>query len=321
MALTYAFNGDADGLCALQQLRLATPQAAVLVTGVKRDIKLLKRVDARAGDDVTVLDISLDSNRTDLERLLTNGASVRYFDHHYAGEPFEHPRFAPHIDTAPDVCTSILVDRDLEGRHRRWAITAAFGDSLTKVGSAMAQAEGIDAQTTGMLERLGVCLNYNAYGESLGDLHFDPAELAAQMLPYADPLAFATSSETFARLEAGYHEDMGKARTLKPLRQVPGATVIVLPNEPWARRAIGVLANELIHSLSGSAIAILSPKSKGGGYTASVRVPPNAAMGADQFCLQFETGGGRRGAGGVNDLPASEMDRFASRFEECFLSS
>ena len=51
------FNGDADGLCALHQLRLADPQPSELVTGVKRDIKLLDRVQAIAGDRVTVLDI------------------------------------------------------------------------------------------------------------------------------------------------------------------------------------------------------------------------------------------------------------------------
>jgi hypothetical protein len=39
------FNGDADGICALQQLRLAEPGTSVLVTGVKRDIGLLARVD------------------------------------------------------------------------------------------------------------------------------------------------------------------------------------------------------------------------------------------------------------------------------------
>ena len=55
------FNGDADGLCALQQLRLAEPaDEAVLVTGVKRGIGLLARVDAVAGDRVTVLDVSAD---------------------------------------------------------------------------------------------------------------------------------------------------------------------------------------------------------------------------------------------------------------------
>ena len=52
----YAFNGDADGLCALQQLRLAAASrknAAVretLVTGVKRDIALLDWCAALIGD-------------------------------------------------------------------------------------------------------------------------------------------------------------------------------------------------------------------------------------------------------------------------------
>ncbi len=43
------FNGDADGLCALHQLRLAKPAAAELITGVKSDIALLHRVHAGAG--------------------------------------------------------------------------------------------------------------------------------------------------------------------------------------------------------------------------------------------------------------------------------
>jgi hypothetical protein len=37
------FNGDADGLCALHQLRLAEPVQSELVTGVKRDIKQIVR--------------------------------------------------------------------------------------------------------------------------------------------------------------------------------------------------------------------------------------------------------------------------------------
>ena len=38
------FNGDADGICALQQMRLNNPQESTLVTGVKRDTLLLKNV-------------------------------------------------------------------------------------------------------------------------------------------------------------------------------------------------------------------------------------------------------------------------------------
>ena len=53
------FNGDADGICALVQLRLAKPAQAKLVTGVKRDIHLLEHLQVQKHDIVTVLDISL----------------------------------------------------------------------------------------------------------------------------------------------------------------------------------------------------------------------------------------------------------------------
>ena len=92
--MTYfdVFNGDADGICALHQLRLAEPVQSELVTGVKRDISLLKRVEAARGDQVTALDISLDKNREALERLLASGVRVRYFDHHFAGDHASPPR-------------------------------------------------------------------------------------------------------------------------------------------------------------------------------------------------------------------------------------
>ena len=61
------FNGDADGICALTQLRFVEPCAgAVLVSGVKRDVRLLERVTAVAGDVLTVLDVSMDANATAL---------------------------------------------------------------------------------------------------------------------------------------------------------------------------------------------------------------------------------------------------------------
>lgn len=47
------FNGNADGICALQLLSLSKPVDSVLVTGVKRDFGLLKRVDAAKEDRIT----------------------------------------------------------------------------------------------------------------------------------------------------------------------------------------------------------------------------------------------------------------------------
>ena len=138
MAFYDIFNGDADGICALHQLRLAEPRAAQLVTGAKREIRLLERVDARAGDELTVLDISYDSNRAGVARALAAGARVRYFDHHYAGEIARDALLEANIDTAADVCTSLIVDRALAGRFRAWAVVAAFGDNLVATATSAA---------------------------------------------------------------------------------------------------------------------------------------------------------------------------------------
>lgn len=134
------FNGDADGLCALHQLRLEYPLDSVLVTGAKRDVALLGRVPAQPGDAVTVLDVSVASNRTALMALLERGVAVQYFDHHFAGELPAHAGLRAVIDTSPQLCTGILVDRYLQGRRRIWAVVAAFGDNLKPAAHALASS-------------------------------------------------------------------------------------------------------------------------------------------------------------------------------------
>ena len=57
------FNGDADGICALAQLRLAEPKESVLISGIKRDIELLEQVPLGQAATITALDISFDKNR------------------------------------------------------------------------------------------------------------------------------------------------------------------------------------------------------------------------------------------------------------------
>jgi len=313
----FAFNGDADGLCALQQLRLAEGARGTLVTGVKRDIKLLERIDARAGDRVTVLDVSHDQNRDACARLLRDGAAVRYFDHHFAGALPGDPRFDAYIDTAADICTSALVNRYLGGRHVRWAIVAAFGDELPALGDALAREYGIDEAERCTLAELGLYLNYNAYGDCVADLHFDPAVLADAMLPCVDPLDFVRDTPVFAALRDGYRDDMARACALVPLRDVPGATLIRMPDQPWARRVSGMLANERMRNAPHAALAVLSPRAQGG-FVVSVRVPDGRPLGADEFCRGFPTGGGRKRAGGINHLPEAEFDAFAEQFEAAF---
>lgn len=310
------FNGDADGLCALHQLRLEDPRQSNLVTGVKRDIRLLDRVDAERGDELTVLDISMKSNTAALARVLACGASVRYFDHHAPGDVPQHPGLEAHIDTSADVCTSLIVDRHLGGRHRMWAVVGAFGDNLISSAVAAAQSLRLDPAEVAKLRELGECLNYNAYGESLDDLHFYPAALYRALAPYRDPRRFIVDEPVFNVLRRAYAEDLDRTNDLPVHWQSDAAAVYVLPDAAWSRRINGIFGNRLAQNDSRRAHAVLVTKR--GGYTVSVRAPTERPHGAAALCEQFETGGGREGAGGINRLLESELSRFVLAFQQAF---
>ena len=311
------FNGDADGICALHQLRLADPADSELITGPKRDISLLKRVYAQTGDRITVLDIALSKNRDALDRLLEAGAYVRYFDHHQPGDIPAHPHFESHIDTDANVCTSLLVNHYLHGRQLAWAVTAAFGDNLADAARQAAAPLNLSAEQLAQLQSLGECLNYNGYGESLDDLFFDPAELYRQIRPFADPFAFIAESPTYQILKAGYHDDMAHAVAVGATEERSAGRIFMLPAEKWARRISGVFGNQLAVESPAQAHAVLTAKPDGG-YVVSVRAPLNAKSGADELCSQFDSGGGRKGAAGINHLPESELGRFIALFFKTF---
>jgi hypothetical protein len=313
------FNGDADGLCALHQLRLAEPAVAVLVTGVKRDIALLPRVAAAAvaGDIATVLDVSLDANRGALDALLAGGVAVRYFDHHYAGDVPAHPLLKAAIDPAPDVCTSIVVDRHLDGRHRVWAVVGAFGDNLAGPARRLAAALALTEERLAALQALGDNLAYNAYGDTEADLVIGPADLYRVLAGYADPWKFIADEPVLKRIEHARHHDLVQAHDVEPTLAADGATMYVLPDEPWSRRVRGAFGNELANRNPGVAHAILTPNA-GGGYMVSVRAPLAAPRGADALCRAFATGGGRAGAAGINHLPAAEIPAFFREFAQAY---
>ena len=201
MRLYDVFNGDADGLCALRQLRLAMPAETVLVTGTKRDIRLLERVDAAPGDHLLVLDISMVPNAVSLHRVLAAGATVQWFDHHNPGDVPVHAGLDAYLDTHPDICTSLIVDRHLGGRARAWAVTGAFGDNLHGPALALAQAEGWREARIDRVRRLGLALNYNAYGDSVDELICAPAALYARLAAHADPESFSHEDPLFDRIE------------------------------------------------------------------------------------------------------------------------
>jgi hypothetical protein len=266
---------------------------------------------------VTVLDISMDKNRTALDRLLAEGVSVRYFDHHFPGEIPSHPALDLHVETLPDKGTSLLVDEFLEGRQRAWAVVGTFGDNFDASARRAAASLGLSESDLGLLRDLGIYLNYNGYGETVEDLHFAPEDLFRRLQPYADPLAFIAEDATFVALRDGYENDMARARAILPEFQDDAHRLFVLPAESWARRASGVFANELAQQAPEQAHAILTRLS-GGRYLVSVRAPLSRPDGADALCRRFATGGGRKAAAGINVLPDEDFSRFLDAFREAF---
>lgn len=305
------FNGDADGICALIQLRLADPQDTTLITGVKRDIELAQQVPSGVAARVNILDVSLDKNREAVDALLASGSQVFYVDHHFPGDTLpDHPSFTGLIDTRPTTCTSLLVDQHLGGRFHHWAITAAFGDNLNSVAEELAGQAGLSSEETEALKMLGVCINYNGYGATLDDLHFHPAELYREFVKYEDPLELiATEPQAWQKLRSGYESDMALGLAAPVLDETTTSLVVRLPAEPWARRVSGVLGNELANRHPDKACGIVTENANGS-YLVSIRAPLNNRTGADEVARQFPTGGGRKAAAGINELPADQLDVF-----------
>lgn len=315
------FNGDADGICALQQLRLCEPiDNAVLVTGLKRDINLLSRVQAKKGDKITVLDISLDKNREALIDALAAGAKVFYADHHFPGEMPAHENLDMHIDPAPDTCTSLIANQYLNGQQARWAVVGAFGDNFDSVAEKLGRSIGISDEDLASYQQLGICLNYNGYGFEIEDLMYHPAALFKLVNAHQNPLDFIHNEPGYTRLLEQYKTDMALSENTKPENQNDAAAVYLLPNETWAKRIVGVMGNDLAKQNPNRAHALLVDMGDGH-YRVSVRAPYSTKSGADELCRQFESGGGRQAAAGINQLKYTLLSEFENQLFAQFGSS
>ena len=308
------FNGDADGICALRQLRLADPLDSILVTGLKRDIALLAAVPAEKDDVVTALDISLERNRESLAAMLERGVVVHYFDHHEpgaAGVP-KHDALLAVIDPRGGTCTSALVDRYLGGRFRVWAVAGAFGDNQPEVAMRLGAALELDEERLALLRELGADLNYNSYGASADDVLIAPEALYRIVRDYADPLELARSEAVVRRIHAERLADLGRALEARPVRDEQGARAYILPDAAWSRRVSGTLANRLALENPWRAHAVLTP-SPDGGYVVSVRSPRGRGITAAQLCRRF-AGGGRAEAAGIDRLEEAHLESFLDSF-------
>lgn len=305
------FNGDADGICALVQLRLDRPVESQLVTGVKRDVQLLDRIadQIQAGDVLTVLDISLEKNLAAVQQVLSNKAQVFYADHHRAPEIPISANLQAHINTAANTCTGLIIDHYLQGKYREWAIVAAYGDNLTAVADELCKLEQLTNEQSAVLKRLGIALNYNGYGMNPEDLHYHPEALFKAAVNYASPLEFAEQEERIlSTLEGGYNDDMARALSIAPEQISASSCLVRLPDVAWSRRISGPLGNELANRHPDRAHAILTPIQAEKEFQVSVRAPKLSFSAADEVAKEFG-GGGRKGAAGINSLHENQIDR------------
>jgi single-stranded DNA-specific DHH superfamily exonuclease len=321
------FNGDADGICALIQLRLAQPKESTLITGIKRDIKLLKnlteQVELQQGDEIVVLDVSMAKNTEYLNKALNSGANVFYADHHQVGDKPDHENLDAHINTASNTCTALIVSAYLKGQLKKkshaWAIVAAFGDNITIVAEALCDKAGYSEEQINQLRTLGICMNYNGYGADISDLFYHPAELYKIAVKYASPFEFIENeSEVFNTLSNGYENDMARALKTEPSHKSEKAAMYILPNAKWARRVGGVVGNELANKYPHRAHAILTEREdkvdSEQTYQVSIRAPKNNLAGADVIAIKFG-GGGRKGAAGIDVLFADQIENLITELE------
>ncbi len=308
------FNGDADGICALVQLRQSDPRPARLITGIKRDISLVSQANAQRGDRVTILDVSFDRNRAGVLTALESGALIFYCDHHFSGDLPSHPGLQTLINTASGVCTSVLINGYLKSRYAAWAAVGAFGDNLSDTAYEILKSLAYKESEWDLLKKLGTYMNYNSYGMDIADLNWHPADLYLALSSFESPLDFISESpEYFQKLETSYHSDFVKVRSIVPEYTDAKVAVYFLPNQSWSRRISGIFSNQLANEAPSRAHAVLTERNEGG-FLVSVRAPINKRKGADTLCRQFLTGGGRSAAAGIDHLPAEEVDKFVQKF-------
>lgn len=312
------FNGDADGIFALHQHRLCFPvQRQQLITGVKRDIELLSRIDGKHLE-ITVFDISFDTNRSALTRLLEKQNRITWFDHHYSGDIFHHPLLHTTINTSSQCCTSLIVNKELKDRFWSWAVCGAFGDNLHNIAHKLASKMHLSEKETVKLAELGELFNYNAYGACLNDLHFHPAVLYQAVRPFENPFNFIAESEELQNLRLGYKNDLALAEDTAVLQKAGKNRLYFFPDAAWARRISGVFSNMKAWEQKEAAHAIITEKD--GNFRISVRAPITSPSNADTLCKMFPTGGGRAGAAGINSLPKDEISQFCEAFSTTYPS-
>ena len=316
------FNGDADGIFSLLQMRQVDPRPdAVRVTGVKRDTKLFWQIadHVSSGDQITALDIGMARNAVGLAAVLERGGDVFFCDHHPTGDVPKHNNLTALTDTSAGTCTAYLIDKHLEGAKAAWAVCGAYGDNFQDLAAQIARDRGV-ILPLGQLRELGELVDYNAYGLTVEDLHFHPSDLYARLCAYPDPMAFIEDApDALDTLRQGHRTDWDIAESAREIHISNSGQILSLPASPASNRISGLFANALVDEEPDKAFAVLThlgPES--GGYRVSLRAPTSREIyPANAFAAEFG-GGGRAEAAGIDMLTEADMTRFIDAFTARF---
>ena len=304
------FNGDADGILALVQWRLAYPEENQLITGIKRDISLLKRIPIENIDKtstVTVFDISMEKNIEALKCILQRGAKVVYADHHRPGEIPQSSQLDAHIDLSSDTCSALIVDELLNGKFHFWAIAAAYGDNLVDVADKLARKAGLSDSEANLLKEFGTLINYNGYGAHTDDLAYHPADLFRLLVKESNPFdIIGQTGSPYDVLKTAFESDFKQAESAEVIHESSVCLAVQLADEPWSRRISGTFGNHLANQNPERAHLVITEVDNQH-VLVSLRAPLNNKAHAGDICSQFETGGGRAGAAGINKLPKEKL--------------
>ena len=309
------FNGDADGIISLHQYRMHHPQNSEVFTGVKRDVKLLRHCVDIHSSKFTVFDISLLSNKDYVDKILSNGNTIRWFDHHEPGDIELGENFEIFVNADPNCCTNILVDKFLEGLYRPWTICGAYGDNLHE------QAEKLNpnfsSENMRKLKEIGETLNYNGYGNKESDLTVHPKDVYLDIKNYESPFQYRKKSEVYNKIFTQMKSDESELSSSEIIHDSDIGKVILLPNSTASIRYSGIYSNQQTTNSPNKAFAILTLVGDDN-YRISIRSPKNNPYGASKLALQFPTGGGREKAAGINELPINQLKNFIEKFEKVY---